>query len=320
MRSLLLTILLACAAALSAQPIPPDPGKYAAAVAPLLTTTWGQNAPFYNLCPERATSAGEQKHCPAGCVACALAQIMKYWNYPEQGQGSNSYKLFLTDITVSADFGSTRYDWPNMRDSYVSLGSYHRYTDEEADAVATLMYHCGVAVGTIYQLTGSSALAYGNIPRDLTDYFRYEAEGLRYVTRSSYTKEEWMDMIFTELSAGRPVFYTGNSPKEGGHAFVLDGYDAAGRVHINWGWRGTSNDYYDIDLLTADTDNDYCNKQSMVIGIRPPQESAIAAAPSAAESAVGDVYDLNGRRTGALRRGVNIVRYHDGKTRVVIKK
>lgn len=278
-------------------------------VKPLLKTTWGQNTPYNQYCPQRTNSSGELQNCPVGCVALALGQIMKYYNYPKTGKGKKSYQPFGLSETLSADFENTTYKWELMKDSYVRLGSYKTYTDEEADAVATLLFHAGVSVGTLYAISGSSAFAYANIPHNLVDNFRYSKEEIRYLSRSDYSKEEWMALIFDELSNGRPIFYTGNSPKSGGHAFVLDGYDATGKVHINWGWRGSDDGYYDIDLL--DGENDYCNSQSMVIGIIPPTVDT-AIETCSAEQTIVSIYNANGVQMEQMQKGLNIVKYSDG--------
>ena len=308
--------LFAVLARVSAQLIAPG-ANYKPNVAPLLTTTWKQSAPYNQYCPTKTNSSGEQENCPVGCVALALGQIMKYHNYPEKGKGAKSYQPFGLSETISADFENTQYKWELMRDSYFRLGSYKKYTEEEADAVATLLFHVGVSVGTFYQLSGSSAFAYGNIPRDMVENFRYAEEDIRYLSRSDYEKEEWMELIFNELSNGRPIFYAGNSPTSGGHAFVLDGYNATGKVHINWGWGGTTDDdYYDIDLL--DGENDFCNNQSMVIGIMPPSSVDSSVELESAEHTIVSIYNMNGVQIEHMQKGLNIVKYSDGTIKKIL--
>lgn len=299
----------------SAQLIAPG-AEYKSSVDPLLKTTWKQSAPYNQYCPTKTNSSGERENCPVGCVALALGQIMKYYNYPETGKGFKSYQPFGLSETISADFENTQYKWELMRDSYFRLGSYKKYTEEEADAVATLLFHVGVSVGTFYQLSGSSAFAYGNIPRDMVENFRYAEEDIRYLSRSDYEKEEWMELIFNELSNGRPIFYAGNSPESGGHAFVLDGYDATGKVHINWGWGGTDNGYYDIDLL--DGENDFCENQSMVIGIVPPSDVNATIATEFTEQTIVAIYTTNGVQIDCMQKGMNIVKYSDGTIKKII--
>jgi hypothetical protein len=300
----------------SAQLIPPG-AEYKSSVQPLLKTTWSQSAPYNQYCPTKTNSSGEQENCPVGCVALAIGQIMKYHNYPETGKGSKSYQPLGVGAVISADFENTQYKWSLMKNSYTRFGSTKFYTDEEADAVATMLFHAGVSVGTIYALSGSSAFAYGNIPRDLVENFRYSEDSIRYVSRADYTKEEWMNLIYNELSMGRPVFYAGNSPTFGGHAFVIDGYDSTGRVHINWGWRGSDDGYYDIDLTEGE--NNYSKNQSMVIGIMPPSgtETAISQ-PEAEERVIEKIFNANGIQTDRLQRGMNIIRYTDGTTRKIM--
>jgi hypothetical protein len=151
----------------------------------------------------------------------------------------------------------------------------------------------------------------------LVRYFGYESEGLRSVSRSQYTKDEWIAMIREELSNGRPIIYSGNSPSMGGHTWVVDGYDAQGRIHMNWGWLGSANDYYDVDLNLPGLD--FSQKQSMVIGIRPPANNGTGMAEirrhEGAENngsiEAGAHYDLQGRRVGQpLRPGLYLL---DGK-------
>lgn len=299
----------------SAQLIAPDQSKYKASVEPMLTTRWSQNSPFNGMCPKGVNSSGDSVRCPVGCVALALAQIMKYYDYPATGQGSKTYTPLLSKTSLSADFGATTYDWSHMKDNYFTLGSYKNYSADDSVAVATLCYQIGVSVGMMYSPSGSSAFAYGNIVHDLADNFRYSSDSLRYLLRSDYTKSEWMDLIFNELSAGRPIFYAGNSPTQGGHAWVLDGYNAEGKVHINWGWRGTDNGYFDIDL--TDVSNDFYNNQSMIIGIRPPVSSGINQ-PLTDNSEVVRIYGPDGRLRNHLQKGINLIRTANGAVKKVL--
>lgn len=309
-----LYMFLATGAA-SAQLIVPDVTQFKASVEPLLTTTWDQGAPYNSLTPTKTNIlTGKRQNTPVGCVALALGQIMYYHRYPEMGQGRNAYKSFFDADSLIAEFGQTEYRWDRMLESYT-----YNYSSANVQAVATLLFHCGVAVGTIYQASGSSAFAYGNIPKDLVDYFRYEPDGIRYLSRSDYGKQEWMELIYNELSNGRPIFYSGNSASQGGHAWVLDGYDAEGRVHINWGWKGSHNGYYDIDL--TDTAHDFNRQQAMVIGIQPKQDqTSVASVPQSVEGGerVAAIYALDGTPLPQPRKGLNLVRYDDGTIRKVI--
>ena len=275
-------------------------------VEPLLQTAWGQDAPYNLLCPEKVNEQGDMQHCRVGCVACAMAQVMRFHEYPAVGIGEGQ-NMFNTDL--KANFGETWYDWEHMLDSY--SGSY---TDEEAGAVATLMFHCGVAVNMIYGLKSSSTFTAfaNNMTTALSRYFGYDATTLRSLNRSNYTKTQWMQIIREELSAGRPVIYSGNSASLGGHTWVIDGYDEQGRVHMNWGWLGAANDYYDIDLNIPGLD--FSQKQSMVIGIQKPEATSVRnpEAASRIPACSDKVFDLQGRpvRRSSMRPGVYL---HNGR-------
>ncbi len=212
-------------------------------VAPMLTTRWDQTYPYNLLCPQGTVT---------GCAATAQAQIMNYWQYPAFGKGSHSYDHY-TYGEQQADFGHTLYDWAHMP-SMAGYGS----TEEEVMAVATLMYHCGVSLemgyGTAAQ-GGSSALGligfpgYASIDNALQDYFFYSSE-LEVVHKDyGYSNDEWRDMLTEELSAGRPIVYTGSS-NQGGHGFVCDGYDSRGYLHFNFGWSGVGDGFYPVDSIS----------------------------------------------------------------------
>ncbi len=275
-------------------------------VEPLLHTVWGQDAPFNLHCPEKADGQGVMQHCRVGCVACAMAQVMRFHKYPAVGIGEGQ-NMFNT--ALKANFGETWYDWEHMPESY-SRG----YTDEEAEAVATLMFHCGVAVNMIYGLKSSSTFTAfaNNMTTALSRYFGYDETTLRSLNRSKYTKDEWLQIIREELSAGRPIIYSGNSDSMGGHTWVVDGYDEQGRVHMNWGWLGAADDYYDIDLNIPGLD--FNQKQSMVIGIQKPAAASVRIPEVAGRipASADQVFDLQGRpvRRASLRPGVYL---HNGR-------
>lgn len=298
-RLLLLIALPLAVIAASAQEV-------AERVEPLLNTVWGQDIPFNLHCPEKTNEQGVLQHCRVGCVACAMAQVMRYHEYPAVGIGKGQ-NIFNTALT--ANFGETWYDWDNMLESYADS-----YTREEAEAVATLMFHCGVAVNMIYGLKSSSTFTgfANNMTTALSRYFGYDETTLRNLNRSKYSKEEWLQIIYEELSAGRPIIYSGNSESMGGHTWVVDGYDVRGRVHMNWGWLGAANDYYDIDLNIPGLD--FNQKQSMVIGIQKPQSTSVRIPEAAVRrtDSSDTVFDLQGRpvRRSSMRPGIYL---HNGR-------
>ena len=243
--------------------VAPDASKFKIYVEPLLQTTWSQREPYNNLCPK--TSSGSDY--PSGCVATALSQIMKYHAYPTNGIGEKQYSFKPADGVgelLYANFGATTYEWDKMLDNYVS-GSY---SDEEANAVATIMLHCGVSVEMNYTTSGSGAYS-SEACNGLVKFFGYNAN-IGIVYRDYYSLEQWMDMVYAELNEQRPIYYAGSDNSRGGHAFVIDGYDATGLVHVNWGWGADGgNGYFDITLLNP-TGYQFSGGQNMLLGIDLP--------------------------------------------------
>lgn len=236
------------------------PSDFPESLDPFLTSTWDQGNPYNKLCP--GGNGTSSRLYPTGCVATALAQIMYYHKYPEVGIGDHQYSFKPQSgvgRVISANFGETHYDWANMLDDY-SKG----YTDEQANAVATLMLHCGVAVEMGYTPSGSGS--YGQEAcLGLKKFFGYN-KNARLYKRDYYTMESWMKMIYRELNQKRPIYYAGNSGSSGGHAFVIDGYDKDGMVHVNWGWGGDGNGMFDIALLNPKS-YQFSEGQNMIIGI-----------------------------------------------------
>ncbi len=217
-----------------------------ASVYPLVQTTWNQS-PYYNdLCPYD-NNAGELT--VTGCVATAMAQVLKYWNFPTTGAGFHSYNDPKYG-TQSADFGSTTYDWADM--PLVLNGPN--------TSIATLMYHCGVSVNMTYgtaEAGGSDAYVISSqspitncAEYALKTYFGYPTT-LNGQVRQNFDDNTWKNMITTDLDASRPIIYAGFG-SGGGHCFVCDGYDNNGLFHFNWGWQGQYDGYFDIDALNPE--------------------------------------------------------------------
>ena len=208
-------------------------------VGPLLTTNWDQGYPYNYYCP--TAGGGPGGHVWAGCVATAMSMVMKFWNWPDHGSGSYSYKP-ENYPTQSANFEETYYQWQNMPNS-ISAGSQSTYIQ----AIATLMWHCGISVDMDYAINGSGAHS-EDVPEAIATYFRYTDHATMY-SRELYTKTEWEDMLIESLDEGFPLYYAG-SDADGGHAFACDGYNDNRFFHFNWGWSGSyNNNYYAIDAL-----------------------------------------------------------------------
>ena len=239
-------------------------------VSPMLTTTWNQDPYYNNLCPD---SAGI--HAVTGCAATATAQVMKYWNWPVTGTGSHTY----TDDnfgTLTANFGTTTYNWSIMPNA-LSASS----TTAEVNAVATLMFHIGVAIEMDYGINSSGAYinsyGYSSLAcseNALKDYFGYKSTTIHSVYKDNTTDAVWISVLTSELDAGRPVLERGSG--SGGHAFVCDGYDNNGMFHINWGWGSAYDGYFAHNALNpggggtgSSSTHSYNDNQALVVGIEP---------------------------------------------------
>lgn len=258
----------------------------ATTISPLLgNIMWNQDAPYYNLCPN---DRYDGERCPTGCVATATAQIMRMYKWPATGEGTSSYswnacssggydnqgycKGSTTSVTLEANYGATTYDWANMLEKY--SGSY---TKAQGDAVATLMYHCGVACEMDYASVGSGSwtdyMAHG-----LQSYFHYKVG--KFLTSSSSYPKKYNDVTYqrgvtssqiesalnSELEAGRPVLMGGVSEEYGGHEFVCDGRNSTGKFHFNFGWGGSGNGHFTLSPLG---DDDYSGDLDALLGIEP---------------------------------------------------
>lgn len=233
-------------------------------VAPLITTKWDQSPHFNALCPYDNT---ENQRTVTGCVATAMAQVMKYWNHPTTGTGSHSY-THPTYGTLSANFGSTTYQWNSMPNRVTSANS----------AVATLMYHCGVSVEMDYGVAASGANTL-DVVDALKNYFGY-SNSVEGKHRRNYGDAQWVALLKNELDSARPIQYAATG-SDGGHSFVCDGYDNNGYFHMNWGWSGNSDGYFPIDALnpsslgTGGGSGGFNTNHRAIIGIKPASAGEI---------------------------------------------
>lgn len=246
-------------------------------VAPLLAdVVWGQTEPYNNLCP----MYDDQRRTVTGCVATAMAQLMMYYKYPQTLKSdipayqTKSYQLDMPSVSAGE-----RYDWDNMLPQY----SGSAYTAEQANAVAKLMYHCGLSFEADYGPSSTSAWCRPNV---LVKYWGYDPDVIRPLYRERFSLREWTAILDAELRASRPVYYTGCSTTSASHAFLCDGADGNGLYHINWGWSGWSNGYFDITILNSDYSgaesatapaDGFNYTCSMIVGIMP--DNGVADAP-----------------------------------------
>lgn len=221
-----------------------------------------------------------QRRTVTGCVATAMAQLMMYYQYPQTLKSdipayqTKSYQLDMPSVSAGE-----RYDWDNMLPQY----SGSAYTAEQANAVAKLMYHCGLSFEADYGPSSTSAWCRPNV---LVKYWGYDPDVIRPLYRENFSLREWTAILDAELQALRPVYYRGCSTTSGSHAFLCDGADGNGLYHINWGWSGWSNGYFDITVLNSDYSgaesttapaDGFNYTCSMIVGIMP--DNGVADAP-----------------------------------------
>lgn len=221
----------------------------------LIKTKWNQDYPYNQLIPFSINGTSKP---PTGCVATAMAQIMKYYNYPARGK-----KRTIAYSSIPAiDLTQYTYDWNNMLNEYYIEGVSGN-TEAQKNAVALLMYHFGASAKMDYGITSGATT--NDAVKALIEYFGYD-EDIFSVYRNHYDNEEWNALIKKEINNQRPVYYTGLSKNEG-HAFICDGYDENGLFHFNWGWGGYLDGYFSLDAPL-----EFIINQQITANIQPENE------------------------------------------------
>ena len=223
----------------------------ATVIEPLIPVEWDQDAGWNAYSPE--DPAGPDGHTYAGCVAVAMGQAMSVYAYPDSGFYSHAYSHDnYGDLGV--DYSQMHYNWDSMMVS------------EPNKEIARFLYHLGVAVEMDFTPDGSGTIS-ARVPYAFKKYFDYSND-IDFIERSDYEKEEWDSIIIEELKAGRPVYYAGNPERGAGHAFNVDGVDNQQLFHLNWGWGGQNNGYFNLKSLTP-AHYDFSFNQQVVINIEP---------------------------------------------------
>lgn len=250
-------------------------------VNPLIQTKWNQYYPYNKMCPDKngydwrdasfdtkhLIEENYKYHCVTGCVATAMAQVLYYHKYPSKCPALDEYTTETKGWTMNA-LPEADFEWSKMKETYKG-----NETDESADAVAVLMRYCGQAVGMDYNLSEKGGSAGSVSAAVLADVFGY-SKNIRLLWRDIYSTSRWEEIIYAELAAGRPVLYSGKS-NSSGHEFVIDGYDGSGLFHINWGWGGSSDDYFVLSIAepkkqgAGGSKGAYQFNQHALIGVQP---------------------------------------------------
>jgi len=252
-------------------------------IVPLLVTKWSQGCGYNAMCPVDAI--GPCGRALTGCVATAMAQVIRYNAHPVKGTGSKCYTTVRYG-ELCADFSSGTYDYAAMSNTGGN------------SAVAKLMYHCGVSVSMNYGPSASSASS-GSVASAMRTYFDY-ANGL-ILGKSYYSEERWENILKSELENSRPVYYSGFGTV--GHAFVLDGYKETNHFHVNWGWGGSYDGYFYLSNLNP-AGMTFNNGQQAIVGMIPSSEFTGLDFSSAID--IGCKTPLQ----GDLSAGTNYVNYY----------
>ena len=246
-------------------------------IAPMITTKWDQATPYWNECPQFMNSDDEAdgyELAYTGCVATSMSQLMNFYKYPEQtSQVIPAYSFTYSDgnynySTVQMpELPITTFDWAHMRDTYTGAED-EVYTS----AVAHLMFYVGCALKSQYGVSATGAYT-----DDIPKAFGIFGYGSKLAYRNDYTQEVWDNMVYQELAAGRPMIYNGTAGSGGGHSFICDGYEYGNYFHINWGWGGMGNGYFQLAIMNpyasgiggSSSAEGYNMKQNIVYNVIP---------------------------------------------------
>lgn len=284
----------------------------------LLETKWNQNYPYNSICPRVTNGSYDSRdRAYVGCVATAMAQILRYWKYPVKGSGSHSYYLNEgaagLDTVLTVNFDEAIYNYDKMPVEITPDSSA-----ESIYEISKLGLHCGIAVDMGYSGEGSGTQS-SKVSDAFTTYFKYNADSIRYLSRESFEfrndnretnpnrrDSAWVNIMINEIMNNRPVYYGGFSPyggQDAGHAFVCDGYrDDSGFLHFNWGWGGSGDTWCNVYTAQlkpsrspqAGVTYNFFQSNKMIVGITPPQDSIHFDTPESIEETgnpfVGSIY------------------------------
>ncbi|MDE6273358.1 MAG: C10 family peptidase [Muribaculaceae bacterium] len=271
--------------------LPPSVGP---AIAPLVSARWGQTDPYNAMTP-----IVNEKQSPTGCVATALTQIMYHYSWPPAPKGSITYKDTSSDkVTRSMTFDGLQFEWEKMLDVYSEDSP-----QDAIDAVALLMKAVGHGVKMTYGASSSGATD-DNAKDGMINYFGYSKD-MKHIRRESFTRNEWENILYSMLSAGMPIYYTGRDAVwlgSGGHAFVCDGYDGQGYFHFNWGWNDKYNGYFLTTCMvpagagTGGYINGYNYTQSIMVNMHPDDDREY----SLVDYVIGTKFEFNSQANSII--------------------
>jgi len=248
-------------------------------IEPMIKAMWDQEAPYWNRTKFKSFDTGESVQCLTGCPATATAAMMKYY-HKKNGWFSGTDTIPGYDWNVTDSYGTldvdtllpVTFDWEHCDNTYGKNGN-----DSISDfAVATVMRYCGQAVFIHYDVyssgNNSNSQVFG-INKYLVGDDNFQAV---LFERNSCTDKEWQELIYHELSNGRPVNLTGSGP-DGGHSFICDGYkyNDGDLYHINWGWSGINNAYFRYDSLVANATYNFSFENKLITYVTDEEKAEI---------------------------------------------
>ena len=240
-----------------------------ARIEPLITTTWDQGNWYNDINSDGVYNVHlpkiNGKYPCTGCVATAGAQLMYYYRWPQTMTQSVPGYESSSEANTGNALAPIQFQWDKMKTKYVANDP----NTEAVNAIADLMLYCGYAAKMNYGIDGSGASAY-TLADGMSKYFDYNPNTWKEVSRYQYTINEWDELIYNELANGRPVMYSGSSSK-GGHVFLCDGYDGAGMFHFNWGWGGSYDGFFKLQVTNpyGKYGEGYVADNDCIIGLQP---------------------------------------------------
>lgn len=280
-------------------------------IEPLISTHWGQDAPYNGRIPLYGGNNPnlDGQPCKTGCSAVAMAQIMNYYKWPKSlSDGIPAYISHDNEYGIASEWTIDSippftFDWDNMLNDYTVLNPETRQrdtigTDAQRNAVSVLMRYCGQSLKVIYTplSTGANSLV---ACQELVNRFNYPAATWLY-RDSLFGIDQWEDIVYGELAAGRPLYYSASDERMGGHAFICDGYDGNGLFHINWGWDSDKDGYYSLSVLAPFLSTDksvgseglgFSSRQKVIIYTDPHMEPQPAPKGCLDDETIINLYD-----------------------------
>ena len=226
-------------------------------VSPLITARWNQSK-YYNYYSPRdeESPGGYDGKVPNGCVAVAMAQLMYYFRYPENGSGSHT--------NYTWDYGNFYVNFAQQHYNYDAMCDQLNFYNNE---VAKLIFHAATSVDMSYGADGSGAQSF-DVPHAMSTYFRYNSDS-HFRQKHDYSDSAWRQMLKTDLDVARPLYYSGYS-ESGGHAFICDGYNSDDYFHFNFGWGGSGNGYFITQSSDDNAVGGYNHGQCSIFNLHPP--------------------------------------------------